>query len=221
MFDDPDDDTAVIFRDTLFLALLGFVAVVVILISHINPKAQASTKDAEPPGNVIVEARWADGLPVDADLWVQGPDGNAVGYSRKSGPLFNLLRDDLGSAGDIGPLNYETTYSRGIVAGEYTVNVHAYRGKYPVEVFVVASVKRSPNESAQPLVKATVTLRREGEELTAFRFRLTEVAQHVHLPFKFTPWGFSLFRGGAFTPEDAMVTGTTLGIIALGLPAYV
>lgn len=179
MFDDPDDDTAVIFRDTLFLALLGFVAVVVILISHINPKAQASTKDADPPGNVIIEARWADGMPVDVDAWVLGPDGNAVGYSRKSGPLFNLLRDDLGQSGDIGPLNYETAYSRGIIAGEYVVNMHLYRDSRPkgsagpVEVFVVASVKRSPNESAQPLVKATVTLRREGEELTAFRFRLT------------------------------------------------
>ncbi|NBR31457.1 MAG: murein biosynthesis integral membrane protein MurJ [Sphingomonadaceae bacterium] len=31
----------------------------------------------------------------------------------------------------------------------------------------------------------------------------------------------ALFRGGAFQPEDAIITGTTLGIIALGLPAYV
>ncbi len=31
----------------------------------------------------------------------------------------------------------------------------------------------------------------------------------------------ALFQGGAFTPEDATVTGTTLAIIALGLPAYV
>ncbi|MFM7028513.1 MAG: murein biosynthesis integral membrane protein MurJ [Chakrabartia sp.] len=31
----------------------------------------------------------------------------------------------------------------------------------------------------------------------------------------------ALFRGGAFTPHDAEITGQTLGIIALGLPAYV
>ncbi|MFM1981646.1 MAG: hypothetical protein RJB22_365 [Pseudomonadota bacterium] len=31
----------------------------------------------------------------------------------------------------------------------------------------------------------------------------------------------ALFRGGEFRPEDAIITGTTLGIIALGLPAYV
>ena len=171
--DDNDSDADTVFRDMLFIVLFGFIACVVLLLPYINPKAQASTKDADPPGNVLIEARWADGLAADVDLWVQGPDGNPVGYSRKSGPLFNLLRDDLGTAGDVGPLNYETSYSRGVLAGEYVVNVHAYRGKYPVEVFVVASVKTSPHQSAQPLVKATVTLHREGEELTAFRFRLT------------------------------------------------
>ncbi len=31
----------------------------------------------------------------------------------------------------------------------------------------------------------------------------------------------ALFRGGEFTPEDAIVTGNTLALIALGLPAYV
>lgn len=30
-----------------------------------------------------------------------------------------------------------------------------------------------------------------------YRFHIADVAQHYHLPFKFTPWGFSLFRGGA------------------------
>ena len=31
----------------------------------------------------------------------------------------------------------------------------------------------------------------------------------------------ALFRGGEFRPEDAIITGNTLAIIALGLPAYV
>ena len=30
-----------------------------------------------------------------------------------------------------------------------------------------------------------------------FRFGIDAVTEHFHLPFKFTPWGFSLFRGGA------------------------
>ncbi len=30
-----------------------------------------------------------------------------------------------------------------------------------------------------------------------YRFGLSDAAQHYHLPFKMTPWGFSCFRGGA------------------------
>ena len=34
-------------------------------------------------------------------------------------------------------------------------------------------------------------------EEAVFRFGIDKVAEHFHIPFKFTPWGFSLFRGGA------------------------
>lgn len=34
-------------------------------------------------------------------------------------------------------------------------------------------------------------------ETAVFRFGIDRVQEHFHLPFKFTPWGFSLFRGGA------------------------
>lgn len=34
-------------------------------------------------------------------------------------------------------------------------------------------------------------------EVALFRFGIERVDEHFHLPFKFTPWGFSLFRGGA------------------------
>ena len=34
-------------------------------------------------------------------------------------------------------------------------------------------------------------------ETVPYRFHIADASQHYHLPFKFTPWGFSLFRGGA------------------------
>ena len=34
-------------------------------------------------------------------------------------------------------------------------------------------------------------------EVAVFRFGIDRISEHFHLPFKFTPWGFSLFRGGA------------------------
>ena len=32
-------------------------------------------------------------------------------------------------------------------------------------------------------------------DLVPFRFTVADATQHYHLPFKFTPWGFSLSRG--------------------------
>ncbi|MDI1283571.1 MAG: hydroxyisourate hydrolase [Reyranella sp.] len=34
-------------------------------------------------------------------------------------------------------------------------------------------------------------------EAVPYRFGIADLAQHYHLPLKMTPWGFSLFRGGA------------------------
>lgn len=34
-------------------------------------------------------------------------------------------------------------------------------------------------------------------EVVPYRFHIADALQHYHLPFKFTAWGFSLFRGGA------------------------
>lgn len=34
-------------------------------------------------------------------------------------------------------------------------------------------------------------------DLVTYRFGIADPAQHYHLPFKCTPWGYSCFRGGA------------------------
>jgi hypothetical protein len=172
-----EDDGGTVFRDVIMLALAGFVAMVILLLPHLNPPGEALDETTQPPGNVIVEVRWPDELDADVDLWVEAPGDIPVGYSNKGGAIFNLLRDDLGRRADATGLNYEVSYSRGIPAGEYTVNVHLYRNAsnvFPIPVTVVASVKRSPKESARQLLASEVELVREGEEVTAYRFRLSE-----------------------------------------------
>jgi hypothetical protein len=172
-----EDDSGTVFRDVIMLALAGFVATVILLLPHINPPGEALDETTQPPGNVIVELRWPDELDADVDLWVEAPGDIPVGYSNKGGTIFNLLRDDLGKRADATGLNYEVSYSRGIAAGEYTINVHLYRNAanvFPVPVTVVTSVKKSPNESARQLLASNVELVREGEELTVYRFRLSE-----------------------------------------------
>ncbi len=171
------DDTGTVFRDTIMLALAGFVALVILMLPYLNPKQTKTAENTEPPGNVIVEVRWPDELDTDIDLWVQAPGDVPVGYSNKGGVVFNLLRDDLGRRADATKMNYEVTYSRGLPPGEYVVNLHLYRNmshKSPIRVTVVASVKKSAQESARQLVASEFDLLREGQELTVLRLRLNE-----------------------------------------------
>jgi hypothetical protein len=177
LFGEENNDGDIVFRDIITLALCGFVSMVVMILPHLNPSAKADAiESVASPGNVIVEIRWADGSDADVDLWVQAPGDVPVGYSNKGGAIFNLLRDDLGRVGDPTNQNYEISFSRGLPPGEYTANVHLYRNpsNQPVDVTMAISSKPNAQSSARPLLTTKLTLRREGEELTGFRFTLDE-----------------------------------------------
>lgn len=170
-----DDEGGTVFRDVIMLALAGFVAMVVLLLPHLNPVGKAEEENASPPGNVIVELSWPEELDADIDLWVEAPGDRPVGYSNKGGSIFNLLRDDLGQRSDITGMNYEVSYSRGIPDGEYTVNVHLYRNKArvtPIPITVVTSIKKTPSSTTRQLLASKIELMREGQELTVYRFKL-------------------------------------------------
>ena len=171
-FDHSDD--AMVFRDVIMLALLGFVTIVILLLPHVNPPVQA-TESTRPPGNVIVEVRWPDELDTDIDLWVEAPGDVPVGYSNKAGRIFNLLRDDLGQVNDAGQRNYEFAFSRGAPAGEYTVNLHLYSNRsarLPLPAVVTVSVLTDAERGANTIATEELELVRVGEELTVLRFSL-------------------------------------------------
>jgi hypothetical protein len=177
-FDSESSDT--VFRDVILLALCGFVAVVLILLPHLHPPLEA--KEAPPPGNVVVEINWPSKIDADVDLWVEAPGDQPVGYSNKGGKVFNLLRDDLGQFRDLTDVNYEVAYSRGVVEGEYTINIHLYRNKsaiLPVPVTVVASVKRTNAANLKRLTSAKIELAYTGEEVTVVRFSLNKTGEIV------------------------------------------
>src|SRR3546814_9658818 len=108
---DGDEDDGTVFRDLVMLTLLGFVTMVILMLPHLAPPTQGREAIAA-PGNLIVEARWPPGVDVDVDLWVRAAGDDAVGYSRRNGRVFDLLRDDLGFHRDDTGLNYEFAISR-------------------------------------------------------------------------------------------------------------
>ena len=169
-----EDPWGTVFRDVILLALVGFVAMVILLLPHITV-AKKESEQTKVPGNVIVEMHWPSNQAVDVDLWVKAPGQFPVGFWNQGGEIFNLLRDDLGIVGDATDENYEIVYSRGIPQGEYIVNVHMYGPLPPgvtVPVNVVVSVRKKYDDAHQ-LLKTDIKLTRQNQEETAFRFKLT------------------------------------------------
>lgn len=178
--DFEEESSGTIFRDVILLALIGFVAMVVMLLPHLR-KSEVEAQDHKAPGNVIVEMHWPSEQQVDVDLWVMGPDSTPVGFWNLGNEVFNLLRDDLGIEGDATDENYEVAYSRGIPAGEYIVNVHMYGPLPPgmtVPVNVVVSVRKEL-EATKQILATQINLTRRHQEETAYRFRLTSEGELV------------------------------------------
>ncbi len=182
--DDFDDDSGTVFRDVTLVALAGFMAIVLILLPFVNRRTEPDKEaNAADPGNVVIEMIWPADMDADVDLWVRAPGDLPVGYSNKGSAIVNLLRDDLGHYNDLTDINYEVSYSRGIVAGEWIVNVHAFRtdpdNPPPIPVSVVISVKKPTDDRPNQVYEKEVVLHRLGQELTAVRFKLTREGELV------------------------------------------
>jgi hypothetical protein len=168
------------FRDMLMLFLLLMMFLVVAMVQHIHPPSQHQ-EHVPPPGNVIVHTFWPKG-PQDVDTWMTGPgEPSPVGWTNPNGVLLDLLRDDTGTGYDATPLNYEDVYSRGIVPGRYTVNVHCYSCvKLPVPVTVEISVKgTAPDAKAKVIATTKIVLKAQAQEVTALDFKLDALGNVV------------------------------------------
>ncbi|MFD0667009.1 hydroxyisourate hydrolase [Ramlibacter sp. MAHUQ-53] len=98
-----------------------------------------------------------------------------------AGMRVRLLRLEAGSSrciaegalGAGGALDHPVTTGAGVEAGTYEAHFHL--GDWWRE--------------------REATQERFFQEVAVFRFEVLDVAQHYHLPVKFTRWGLALFRG--------------------------
>lgn len=168
--------------------LLGLTALTVIMLASLNPP-QKDDEATTPPGNLAITMCWPEG-DIDADLWVKAPgDPKPVGYSNRGSKTLNLLRDDLGTHNDTMPMNCENVFSRGLPDGEYIINAHAYRTKVlPVEVRI--DIRVTTGGVSSQSIGAKVVLVRQGQELTAARFKMRggkidmASVNRVHVPLR-------------------------------------
>lgn len=166
------------FTDLLFNALLGFTFLFLVAIMFMNPEAKSGIID--PKAEYILTVTWEDFSPDDVDVWVEDPEGQIVWFRTPEAGLLHLDRDDRGLVNDTitingeeveNPLNQEVVTLRGVVKGEYIVNVHYYatETEKPVDVNVrLAKV----NPKLEVVYYGTVTLEKKGDEKTVVRFSI-------------------------------------------------
>ncbi len=179
----------VAFIDLLFNTLVGFVFLFVMAFILINPIAKKSNVDIV--AEYIIKITWPTDSPDDIDLWMRDPLGNYVGFKSKDVGLMSLNRDDLGTSNDTvydpkgKPIkvfrNEEMVTIRGIVPGEYVVNVHYYNKKIAVEKNGEKNYYPMPIqvqiEKINPynvVFAKEVFLDRKGHEITVTRFTVNE-----------------------------------------------
>jgi hypothetical protein len=73
----------------------------------------------------------------------------------------------------LSPIRQETVSIRGIVAGEYTVNVNYYLATQQAPVPVSVKIEKV-NPTVEVVYYDTLTLNHMGEEKTAARFRIAD-----------------------------------------------
>ena len=173
------------FTDLLFNALLGFTLLFFISILFMNPIAKLGNINYK--AEFIITVSWPQNQPDDIDLWVEDPLGERVSYLQKEAGWLHLDRDDQGNLNDtvmingievVHPINQEVVTIRGILSGEYVVNLHYYQSQSNTPV--KANIKV---EKVNPILRLVyigeMTLDKVDDEKTVLRFELDNKGEIV------------------------------------------
>lgn len=162
-----------LFKALQVIAFLFFIALLMV-----SPDVKDGKIDSK--AEFIITMDWPDNHPDDLDLFVQDPVGNVAWYRHREAGFLTLDRDDRGGANDFivingrkipSPIREEIVTVRGIVAGEYTVNVSHFRATTGQPVPVNVKVQKL-NPTAQVIFDDKITVDHGGDEKTALRFWL-------------------------------------------------
>ena len=170
-----DPFSVMLFKGLQVVAFLFFIALLVM-----NPEAKSGKIDTK--AEFLITASWPDSHPDDIDLYAEDPAGNIVWYHVREAGFMVLDRDDRGGLNNTilvagkrisSPIRQETVSIRGIVPGEYTVNVNHYLATTSAAVPVSVKVEKI-NPALEVVHYATLLLDHTGHERTAVRFRIAD-----------------------------------------------
>src|SRR5579864_2435105 len=168
-----DPFSVMLFKALQIVAFFFFVALLAI-----SPEAKDGKIDSK--AEFIITMDWPDNHPDDLDLFVQDPIGNIAWYRHREAGFLTLDRDDRGGANDFilvngrkipSPIREEIVTVRGVVAGEYTVNISHFQATTGQPVPVNVKVQKL-NPTAQVIFDDKLFVDHTGAEKTAVRFAL-------------------------------------------------
>ena len=168
-----DPFSVMLFKALQVVAFLFFLAL--LAVSPDNKDGKIDSK-----AEFIITMDWPDNHPDDLDLYVQDPVGNIAWYRHREAGFMVLDRDDRGGANDFiivngkkipSPIREEIVTVRGIVPGEYTVNVSHFAATTGLPVRATVKVQKL-NPTAQVIFDDSVVVDHTGDEKTAVRFTL-------------------------------------------------
>ena len=186
------------FIDILFNILVGFAFLFIVAFLLIKPEAKR--EDFDRKAEFIIVMEWDSERQDDIDLYVEDPSKTVVHFRNARANFMHLDKDDLGKRNDtimvngvekVVKINREVVTIRGVVPGEYLVNVHYYsdysehgnlaRGPMPPhEVKVIVHLVNPYSEVWQGIKPFT----KKGQEATFIRFTMDKEG-NVKPPFRF------------------------------------
>jgi hypothetical protein len=181
--------------DVCINLVLVFAVLLKLSLLAINVQsAESAQKRVKSNALFLIKVVWPGESDDDVDTYVSDPVSHLVFFKRLQDGLMNLDRDDTGSSSNMVTLpdgrvvksayNEEQVEIRGIVEGEYIVNVHMYRKASPTPTKVIVTLYKVAEGEDVQIHEKVLTLA-EQQEKTAFRFTLTrsgEVADINELP---------------------------------------
>ena len=195
-----DPFSLMLFKGLQVVAFLFFLALLAM-----NPEAKEGKVESK--AEFIISMSWPDDHPDDIDLYAEDPLGNIVWYHVREGGFMMLDRDDRGSANNTitvdgrkitSSFRQEIVSIRGIIPGEYIVNVHYFLATKGGPIPIVVKTEKI-NPTVETVSYDQINLERMGEEKTAVRFKLAangNVIDVNHRPKSLLQLTRSVRRGG-------------------------
>jgi hypothetical protein len=168
-----DPFSVVLFKALQVLAFLFFFALLMVA-----PEAKKGKIDSK--AEFLISVDWPDNHPDDFDTFVQDPLGNIVWFRRREAGFMLLDRDNRGGLNAFVLVNgkkvptetrQELVSLRGVVAGEYTVNVYHFSALTGRPVPVTVTIQKL-NPVVTIVAKETIEFVQGNVEKTAARFTL-------------------------------------------------